>query len=102
MFPPTFKRILRGRDKSDLRDYISSSVACLWANGLKKLVFRTIDELYPLTDFEGSRAQNKITGPDGKPDSYVDDQNTVAELNIHPQSTTKIKKGWEVRSDEAS
>ena len=101
MFPPTFKRILHGRDKSDPQNYISSSVARLRTKTPKTLASRAIDDLYPLTDFEGSRAQDKITGPDGKPDSFVDDQHTIAELNIHPQSTIKVEKGWEVRSDEA-
>ncbi len=101
MFPPTFKKLFRGRDKSDLQKYISSGVDRLRAKGPKTLAFRSIDDLYPLTDFEGSRAQNKITGPDGKPDSFVDDQNMIAEHNKNPRSTIKIKTGWEVRSDEA-
>lgn len=101
MFPPTFKRILHGKRKSDSRNHISSSVARLRAKGPKTLAFHGIDDLYPLADFEGNRAQNTITGPDGKPDSYLDDQNMNAELEMHPQMTIKIKKGWEITSDEA-
>ena len=100
MFPPTFKRILHGKEKSDPRNHISSTVARLRSKDRKPQSFRSIDDLYPLTDFEGSRAQNKITGPDGKLDSCVKNQNMDAELEMHPQSSIKVKKGWEVRSDE--
>ena len=101
MFPPTFKRILHGKQKSDSRNYISSTVARLRSKGPKPHVLRSVDDFYPLTDFEGSTAQNKITGPDGKPDSFPKDQNMDADLEIHPQSSIKVKRGWEVRSDEA-
>lgn len=101
MFPPTFKRILHGKVMSDSRNHISSNVARLRSKGAKPQVFRSIDDFYPLTDFEGSRAQNKITGPDGKPDSFVKDQNLDAELEMHPHSSIKVKKDWEVRSEEA-
>lgn len=100
MFPPTFKRILHGKEKLDPRNHISSNVARLRSKGRKPQAFRSIDDLYPLTDFEGSRAQNKITGPDGKPDSFLKDHDMDAELEMHPQSSIKVKKGWEVRSDE--
>ena len=41
-----------------------------------------------------------VTGPNSKPDSLLDDQQTNAELERYPQSTVKVKQGWEVRSDE--
>ena len=56
MFPPTFKRILHGKKKSDWRNHISSSVLRLRSKGPKPQAFRSIDDLYPLTDLEGSRA----------------------------------------------
>ena len=101
MFPPTFKRILHGKENSDSRNYISSNVARLRSKGPKPQVLRSVDELYSLTDFERSRAQNEITGPDGKPESFINDHNMVAELEMHPLSSIKVKKGWEIRSDEA-
>ena len=101
MFPPTFKRILHGKEKSDSRNYISSGVARLRSKGPKPQVVRSVDDFYPLMAFEGSRAQNKITGPDGKPDTFLKDQNMGADLEMHPQSSIQVKRGWEVRSDEA-
>ena len=86
MFPPTFKRILHGKEMSDSPNRISSTVARLRFKGPKPQVIRSIDDFYPLTDFEGRRAQNKITGPDGKPDFFVKDRNMDAELEVHPQS----------------
>ena len=105
MFPPTFNRILHGKKKSDSRSNISRGVLRLRSKGPKPQAFRSIDDLYPLTDLEESRAQNKITGPDGMPDSnsdsFVKDQNMDAALVMHPQSSIKVKKDWEVRSAEA-
>lgn len=104
MFPPTFKRMLRGKKPADFRNHISSSVARLRSKDSKApAAFRKIDDLYPLTELDDMRTQNDITGPDGKPGSFVDGQNTSdTKLEMHyPQSTIKIKQGWEVRSDEA-
>ena len=101
MFPPTFNRVLHGRKKSDSRRHISSGVLRLRSKGPKPQAFGSIDDFYPLTDVEGSRAQDKITGPDGMPDSFVKDQNMDAALAMHPQSSIKAKKDCEVRSDEA-
>ena len=101
MFPPTFKRMLRGKETSDSRSYTSSSVARLRSKDSKRPAFHQIDDLYPLTNLEEFRTQNDITGPDGKPDAIVDDPSINAKLEMYPQSTIKIKKGWEVRSDEA-
>ena len=84
LFPPTFKRILHGKEKSDSRNHISSRVARLRSKGSKPQAFRSIDDFYPLTDFGGSRAQNKITGPDGKPDPFMENQKMDAELEMHP------------------
>lgn len=105
MFPPTFNRILHGKKKLDWRSHISSGVLRVRSKGPKPQAFRSIDDFYPLTDLEGSRAQNNITGPDGMPDSmsdsFVKDQNMDAALAMHPQSSIKVKKDWEIRSDEA-
>ena len=56
MFPPTFNRILHGKKKSDSRSHISSGVLRLRSKGPKPQAFRSIDDLYPLTDLEESRA----------------------------------------------
>lgn len=100
MFPPTFKRILRGKEKPESRNHISSSVARLRSKVPKTRAFRRIDDLYPLVDIEANRARNEITGLEGKPNSSLDDQSMNPVLETHPQSI-KIKTGWEVRSDEA-
>ena len=102
IFPPTFRRMLRGKGTSDSRNYISSTVARLRSKDSKRPAFHQIDDLCPFTELEEFRTQNDITGPDGKPGSFVDDQSTNAKLEMYPQSTIKIKKGWEVRSEEAT
>ena len=52
MFPPVFKRIRRGKAKSDSRNYVSSTVARLRSKDSKKPAFHNIDDGYPLTDVE--------------------------------------------------
>lgn len=102
--PSLFSLFIRERAMEiihpDSRSHISSSVARLRSKGPNTMALNRIDDLYPLTDFEGKRAQNEITGPDGKPNSSANDQTTTPELETHPQSI-EIKTGWEVRSDEA-
>ena len=100
MFPPTFERIFRGKTQSDLRNHISSTVARIRFKGLNPIAVKRIDDLYPLTDFEGSGAQNEITGLDSKPNSFIDDHAISLELEAHPHCI-KTKTGWDVRSDKA-
>ena len=100
MFPPTFNRILHGKKKSDPRNHISSGVLRLRSKGPKPQTLRSIDDFYPLTDLEGSIAQNNVTGSDAMPDSFVKDQDMDVAPAMHPQSSIKVKKDWEVRSEE--
>ncbi|CAF9925205.1 hypothetical protein IMSHALPRED_006410 [Imshaugia aleurites] len=102
MFPPTLKRMLRGKkDPSLFRRHMSSGVALMRPKNPHMPAFHRIDDLYPLTDLDEMRTWNEICGTDGKPDSLVDDPDSDAKLEMHPRSTIKIKKGWEVRSGEA-
>lgn len=96
MFPPFFKRIRRGKENTDPRHYVSSTVARLRSKNSKEPAFHNIDDRYPLTDLEEVGTQTDITGPDSK-----HNQNTNVKLEMYPHSTTKVKKDWEVRSDEA-
>ena len=98
MFPPLFKRIRRGKENPDPRNNISSTVARLRS---MKPAFHNMDDRYPLTNLEELGTQNDITGPDSKPESLFEDQNTNVKLESYPYSTMKIKKDWEVGSDEA-
>lgn len=71
IFPPTFKKILRGKQKLDSRNYLFTTVARLRVQNPKKSVFHKLDDSYPLTDLEELRNQDDITGPDGKRDALV-------------------------------
>ncbi len=73
MFPPTFRRIRGDKESLDSRDYVSSRMARLRSMDSKKSAFRTIDDLYPLTDLEERGIQNHVAGPDSMSDSLVDD-----------------------------
>lgn len=64
-------------------------------------MFRKFDDLYPLTDFEGNRTQNEITGPDGKSNSSLKDPSIDRRIEMHPQSAIKVKQDWDVESDDA-
>ncbi|KAK3176216.1 hypothetical protein OEA41_007539 [Lepraria neglecta] len=95
MFPPTLKKMLGNKAGPDSRNVISSSVARLRFKSSRPRLFRKFDDLYPLTDLEGT--QNEITGPDGKLNSSVEDST----IKMHHQSAIKVKQDWDFRSDSA-
>ena len=95
MLPPTLKKMLGNKDGPDSRNVISSSVARLRFKRSRPSLFRKFDDLYPLTDLEGT--QNEITGPDGKSSSSLEDST----IKMHHQSAIKVKQDWDFRSDGA-
>lgn len=85
MFPPTFKRMLRGKGEQDSRDVLSSSTRRLRSKSTKRpLIFRKLDDSFPLTDLEKGRTENKITGPDSKASSLAIENNTNARAETYP------------------
>jgi len=99
MFPPTFRKMLHGKNEQDSRDVLSSSNRRLRSKSVKRSsVFRRLDDSYPLTDLENSRAENEIAGPD----SQAVEHSTDLGVEIYPRSMINVKKKWDVRSDEAA
>lgn len=93
IFPPTLKRMLRGKIIPDTRNVISSSVARLRSKGSKPRKFRKFDDLYPLTDLEGGTGtRDEINGLDSKSTSSLNDPMSIKRA-VHPQSTTNVKSG---------
>ena len=84
MFPPFFKRMRRGKEKSDSRSHVSSTVARLRSKNLKRRAFDMIDDEYPLTDLEENRTRNDIAGSNSNMEPLVGDQNTNAKLGMYP------------------
>lgn len=71
MLPPTFKKMLHGKQKLDSRNYLFNTVARLRVQNPKKSVFHKLDDSCPLTDLEEPRIRDDITGPDGKRNALV-------------------------------
>ena len=91
IFPPTLKRMLRGKSKPDIRNAISSSVARLRSKSSKPRIFRKFDDLYPLTDLEERMGTlDQINGLDGKSVASLNDPMSM-KLPMHPQSKTNVK-----------
>ena len=84
MFPPFFKRIGHGKENSDPRSHISSTVARLRSKDSKKRAFRIINDEYPLTDLEENRTQNDIAESNSNIDHLVGDVDTNAKLEMCP------------------
>ena len=102
MFPPALK-ILHcvKRKKPVSRTVVSSSVAQLRSFGLRKPKLRNFDDLYPLTDLEGTTTENQITGPGSRPGSLFNERAMMSGASAQPQSKIQVKQDWEVRSDMA-
>ena len=101
LFPPTFRSILGPRQAKDSQNVLSSSVRRLRSRSTKNTsAFRRVDDSYPLTDVEGSRTQNQITGLGSKSSSVNDERFVDLEHNAPSRSAIKVKQGWEVRSDK--
>ncbi|KAK3167522.1 hypothetical protein OEA41_010649 [Lepraria neglecta] len=103
LFPPTFNRLFGLKKQPDSRNVLSSSLARLRSRRMKNSAFGKFDDSYPLTDIEGLRTQNHITGLGSKPSSVNNDEDVrdVENQTFSPStSTIKVKQDWEVRSDK--
>lgn len=79
MFPPFFKRIRRGKEKSDSWSHVSSTVARLRSKISKKPALHIMGDGYPLTDLEGNRTQDDIAGSNSNVNHFAG-----AKLEMHP------------------
>ena len=100
LFPPVFKKIFGAKDGPDSRNVLSSSLARLRSKSTKNAAFRKFDDSYPLTNVEGSRTENQITGVGTMSSSVNDDCTRNEEGETYGPPTIKVKQGWEVRSDK--
>ena len=100
LFPPVFKKVFGVKDEPDSRNVLSSSMARLRSKSTKDSAFRKFDDSYPLTDVEGSRTENQITGGRTDFSSLNDDCIGNEGVETPYPSTVKVKQGWEVRSDK--
>lgn len=80
---------------------LSSSLARIRLMRSKGTAFKRVDDSLLFTDLEDNRTKNHINGPGNESECSVDDHGHAAVIRILPQSSIRIDRDWNVRSEEA-
>ncbi len=103
LFPPALKRTIGAMRKTKSETPIALSTTMTWlrVKRSKSSAFQSVDDCFPLTDLEGKRTQNHISGPNGKLDYVSEGYGKIHGISMPPQPSILVERDWEVRSDEA-
>ena len=102
LFPPALKRTMGAvrKTKSETPIALSTTLARLRVKRSKSSAFQSLDDSFPLTELEGKRTQNHISGPNGKLDYVSECYGKIRGMSMPPQPSILVERDWEVRSDE--
>lgn len=97
LFPPAFKAAINRKPKSYQPSGSSSGFANLNSKSARSLWFRSADDSYPLTDFEGGANHIQITGPNSRQSSLHDSSVAGQRDGTEGQPAITVKTRWEIK-----